>query len=194
MEREEVARLQRLVYGRDGDASAEQIDLLHRYQNQISPSAKPSDQDLDETPAHEGPAPIRPAAEAEPPPATRVGRTRKILIACALVASGVAIGTGGTLALSAPGPEVLHLPPAGPYKSGTVIYYGTVQGVDVWSGIRTEQGDRCLIVGNMTGTGTIQCGPLYSTPELSVMTESSGKITVSFPADGSPGTLTQSSQ
>lgn len=131
---------------------------------------------------------------------TAPSRARRALITGGLVAIGVvlgaAVGVGGTLAATAPGPEdgpeLVHIPPGGPYDAGTVIYYGTVEGNDVWTGTSSETGDRCLILDFGTGSGSVNCGSMYSTPKLSASTDAGDTITVKFPTDGSPGILTHS--
>lgn len=95
MERDDVARLQELVYSREGNASDEQIDLLHRYQNQADFPTESPHQDLDETSVPEEPSTDPPAAQGQPPKTDRATRTRKILVASGFVAAGIAVGVGG---------------------------------------------------------------------------------------------------
>jgi len=111
-----------------------------------------------------------------------------------LLVSGAALGVSGTLVMTSPGgAEIVRVPPdGGAYQAGSVVYYGAVEDVEVWSGIRAEEMERCLILASSSGVGTIQCKPLYSTPELSAVTDTGATISVTFPSDGTLGILTSS--
>lgn len=127
-------------------------------------------------------------------------RTRGFLFAA--FGATLAVGVAGGLAIAAaapPEPLVGVVPPdSGTFTSESIVYYGDLDGVRVWSGERSDEVDLCVMALGPNGSGGTSCGgPWPKKLTVDLQEQVNGKmltVSIDFSSDNPRPTVSTRSE
>lgn len=159
---EEIRQLQARVYGRDGSGSKADLDRLTELTAMLYAGRE---HPTDPAATLASVAPMAPVSETDDTRDVEVVGRRSFLASRPIVVSAFLFtlcgGIAGGLAVAAAMPaeplRVMVPPNADNYQWDSVLYYGEINGVQVWTAKLAEDGRDCMVAMDNAGGGAGTC-------------------------------------